>query len=78
MMPLLMGRGYFWMKVSPFWHRVCTAFAADNLAKKAKSSKQMSVPHLKTELSDNMLAPGRVLPASCPALVLSCNFWITE
>ena len=67
------------MKVSPFQHCVYTAFAADNLAKKAKSSKQMSVPHLKTiELSDNMLAPGRVLPASCPELVLSCNLWITE
>ena len=78
MMRLLMGRGYFWMKVSLFQHSVCTAFAADNLAKKAKSSKQMLVPHLKTELSDNMLVPGRVLPASCPELVLSCSSWITE
>ncbi|NXU90283.1 DEN2C protein, partial [Xiphorhynchus elegans] len=40
MMPLLMGRGYSWMKVSRFQPFVCTAFAADNLAKKAAGSRQ--------------------------------------
>lgn len=40
-MMCLMGRGYFWMKASLFQHCVCAAFAADNHAKKAESSKQM-------------------------------------
>lgn len=37
MMPLLMGRGCFWMKVSPFQHCVCTAFALIILQRRLKA-----------------------------------------
>lgn len=57
MMPLFMGKGYSWMKVS--------CFCCSQSCKEGSRFQTDVSPHLKTEWSDNVVAPGRDLPTPC-------------
>lgn len=70
MMPLFLGKGCSLMKVSCFC--CCQTCKEDSRLQTEVS------PHLRTECSDNMLAPGRDLPAPCLLLALSCNLCMAE